>query len=79
MTYPAKKFEVAASIGLGYTYKKRDNGRTDRQTDGRRTDFGTKLIYTIFLKKKAGIKNSDTVFVLYISRSFGLSMTKKVL
>ena len=38
-----------------YNYKKRD-GRTDRQThgrtDGRRTDFGTKLIYPIFLTKK---------------------------
>ena len=31
-----------------YNYKKRD-GRTDRQTDTRRTDFGTKLIYPIFL------------------------------
>ena len=42
-----------------YIYKKRD-GRTDRQTDrrtdGRRTDFDTKLIYPIFLKKKVGIK-----------------------
>ena len=34
-----------------YNYKKRD-GQTDAQTDGRRTDFGTKLIYPIFLTKK---------------------------
>ena len=38
-----------------YNYKKRDgrtNGQTDRRTDGRRTGFGTKLIYPIFLTKK---------------------------
>ena len=46
-----------------YNYKKRDgrtdrqtdartDGRTDRRTDGRPTDFGTKLIYPIFLTKK---------------------------
>ena len=29
---------------------------TRNVTDGRRTDFGTKLIYHFFLKKKAGIK-----------------------
>ena len=36
---------------------------TDRWTDGRRTDFGTKLIhvYPFFLKKKAGIKINDTI------------------
>ena len=38
-----------------YHYKKHD-GRTDRQTDartdGQRTNFGTKLIYPIFLTKK---------------------------
>ena len=33
----------------------RTHGRTDRRTDGRRTDFDTKLIYPFFLKKKAGI------------------------
>ena len=37
-----------------YIYKKRD-GRTYARTDGRRTDFDTKLIYTFFKKKKAGI------------------------
>ena len=31
------------------------DGRTDGRTDRRRTDFGTKLIYPLFLKKKAGI------------------------
>ena len=42
-----------------YNYKKRDgrtDGQTDRQTHGRTdgwtTDFGTKLIYPIFLTKK---------------------------
>ena len=34
-----------------YNYKKLD-GRTDARTDGWRTDFGTKLIYPIFLTKK---------------------------
>ena len=34
-----------------YNYKKRDR-RTDIRTDGRQTDFGTKLIYPIFLTKK---------------------------
>ena len=34
---------------------KRDRwARTDRRIDGRRTDFGTKLIYPFFLKKKIG-------------------------
>ena len=45
-----------------YIYKKRD-GRTDIQmhgrTDGRRTDFVTKIIYP-FSKEKAGIINAKT-------------------
>ena len=54
MTYLGTKFEVATSNGLGgdtFTRKVTD-GCMDGQTDGRRTDFGTKLIYPFFLKKK---------------------------
>ena len=50
VTYAATKFEVARSNGLGgdtFTRKV-----TDAQTDGQRTDFGTKLIYPVFLKKR---------------------------
>ena len=51
VTYSAPKFEVATSNGLG------GDTFTRNVTDGRRTDFGTKLIYHFFLKKKAGITN----------------------
>ena len=57
MTYLPTKFEVATSNGLGgdtFTRNVTDGG-THGQTDERRTDFGTKLIYPFFLKKKAGI------------------------
>ena len=59
MTYLTTRFEVATSNGLGgdtFTRNVTDGG-TDRQTDGRRTDFDTKSIYPFFLKKKAGITN----------------------
>ena len=59
--YAPTKFEVATSNGLGEdtitrnvtdrrTDRQTDRG-TDAQTDGRRTDFGTKLIYLFFLRK----------------------------
>ena len=71
MTYSATKFEVATSNGLGGdTFTRnvtdgRTHGRTDRQTDGRRTDIETKLIYPFFLKKKAGIiKYCETMVTL---------------
>ena len=60
MTDSPTKFEVATSNGLGGdTFTRnvtdgRTHGQTDRRTDGRRTDFDTKLIYPFFLKKKAG-------------------------
>ena len=52
--YAPTKFEVATSNGLGEDTITRNvtDGRTDARTDGRRTDFGTKLIYPIFLTKK---------------------------
>ena len=56
--YAPTKFEVATSNGLGEDTITRNvtdgrtDARTDRRTDGRRTDFGTKLIYPIFLTKK---------------------------
>ena len=43
------------------------HARTDARTDGRRTDFGTKLMYPIFLTKKAGLN-----IVLYHMRSMPL-------
>ena len=64
VTYAVTKFEVARSNGLGGTTFTRNSmdaqtlthGRTDAQTDGqtegRRTDFGTKLIYPVFEKKR---------------------------
>ena len=45
-----QSFEVATFNGLG------GDTFTRNVTDGRRTDFGTKLIYHFFLKKKAGMK-----------------------
>ena len=63
VTYSPTKFEVATSYGSGgdtFTRNVTDGrtyARTHTQTDGRRTDFDTKLIYPFFLKKKAGITN----------------------
>ena len=75
MSYSATKFEVATSNCLGgdtFTRNLTDahpHGRTSAwthgRTEGRRTDFGTKLIYTFFLKEKAGITSSvvfDSLF-----------------
>ena len=53
MTYLGLKFEVARSNSLGGDIFTRNV--TGARTDGRRTNFGTKLIYPFFLKKKAGI------------------------
>ena len=57
VTYSATKFEAAImSNGSGghlFTRNMTD-GQMHRCTDGQ-TDFGTKLIYPFFLKKKAGI------------------------
>ena len=52
--YASTKFEVATSNGLGEDTITRNvtDGRLDARTDGRRTDFGTELIYPIFLTKK---------------------------
>ena len=68
MTYLGTKFEVARSHGLGGDTFTRNvtDGRTHAQTggrtDGRRTDFGSNLIYPFFLKKKAGItRKRETV------------------
>ena len=51
--YASTKFEIATSNGLGGDTITRNvtDGQTHGRTD-RRTDFGTKLIYPIFLKKK---------------------------
>ena len=53
VTYSATKLEVATSR---YNFKKCDR-RTYGQTDGRRVDFGTKLIYP-FSKEKSGYSNN---------------------
>ena len=56
--YAPTKFQVATSNGFGIDTITRNvtDGRTvrwtDARTDGQRTDFGTKLIYPIFLTKK---------------------------
>ena len=50
MTYLGTKFEVATSNDLG------GDTFTRNVTDGR-TDFGTKLIFPFFLKKKSRYKN----------------------
>ena len=48
--YASTKFEVAMSNCLREDTITRNvtEGRTDRRTHGRQTDFGTKLIYPIF-------------------------------
>ena len=53
VTYSATKFEVTTSNGLeGDTFTRNvKHRRTDRQTDGLRTDFGTKLIYPKLIKR----------------------------
>ena len=50
VTYSATKFEVGTSNGLGGDTFTRNvtDGRTDRQMDGIRTYFSTKLIYPFF-------------------------------
>ena len=52
--YAPTKFEVTTSNGLGEDTFTRNvtDGQTDARRDGRQTDFGTKLIYPIFLTKK---------------------------
>ena len=86
MTYSPTKFEVATSNGLGgdaFTRNVTDgrtHGRTDRQTDGRRTDFDTKLIYPFFLKKKAGIiKTKVFSIVTIINVAYGIQTNNAVL
>ena len=58
--YAPTKFEVSTSNGLGEDTITRNvtDGRTDRQTHGRRTDFDTKWYETnipYFSYEKAGI------------------------
>ena len=50
VAYAATKFEVASSNGLGGDIFTRNvtDGRIDARADGRRTDFGTKIIYRFF-------------------------------
>ena len=50
MSYVPVKFEVAMSNGLGGDRITRN--MTDGQTDGPWTDFGMKLKYPFFLKKR---------------------------
>ena len=70
MTCAPVKFKDATSYGVGGDTITRDvtdaqtHGRTDARTDGRRTDFGTKLIYPFFLKKKAGITTVNSIISL---------------
>ena len=59
VTYAATKFEVALSNGLGGAFTRKyiilSLTLTFGQTDGRRTDFGTKLIF--FFSKEKGRYN----------------------
>ena len=72
--YASTKFGVAKFNGLGEDTIKRNvmdrqtEGWTDAQTDGRRTNFGTKLIY-LFFNEKAGI--------IMINLTKRLSMARK--
>ena len=75
MTYSTTKFEVATSKGLGGDTFTRNvtDGQADRQTDGRRSDFDTKLKYPFFLKKKAGIMIEEELFdilIFFVNFSF---------
>ena len=59
VTYSPVKFEVATSNSLGEVYKKCQTYILPYERTDRQTDFGTKLIYFFFLKKKASkIKHS---------------------
>ena len=74
VTYSAAKYEVATSnrlVGDTFIRNVTDAQKhicTDAQTDGRQTDFGTKLIHPFFLKKKAGI--TTTVVIRKFSESY---------
>ena len=59
--YASTKFEVATSNDLGEDTITRNvtDGRTDVQTQGRRTDFGTKINIPYFSNEKAGIIRPD--------------------
>ena len=61
--FKLQNFEIATSNGLG------DDTFTRNVTDGRRTDFDTKLIYT-FLKGKGGDKNMNESFRAYKNPSW---------
>ena len=63
VTYSATMFEVAMSNGLG------GDTFTRNITDGRRTVFGTKLIYPFSLKKIVGITISPFSSSLPVSTS----------
>ena len=54
------------------------DGWMDRQTDGQmRADFGTKLIYPIFLKKKSVIMNHpDFIVCGFMENSIGLKRVR---
>ena len=67
MIYSSTKFEVASSNGLGGDTFTRNvmDGRTARRTDGRRTDFDTKIntCLPFFSKeKKVGIITNPVQF-----------------
>ena len=67
MIFAPAKFETAMSNGLGgdalftrNVTENRTHVRMHGRTDGRRTDFGTKLINPFLIKKKAGIAIVDS-------------------
>ena len=76
VTYSPTKFGVASSNGLGGDTFTRNvtDARTARRTDGRRTDFDTKIntcIPFFFSKEKSGYNNEPcTVCIRFITVLF---------
>ena len=75
VTYSPTKFEVATSNGLG------GDTVTRNATDGRQTDFDTKLIYPFFLKTKVGIIKEAiiTCLIQYFEADFLWKVSLKIL
>ena len=58
----------------------RTDAQMDGWTDGQWRDFGTKLIYPFFLKKKAGVIKNCLIEILYfwVLRKYVLVENKKI-
>ena len=70
VTYTSAKFEVATLGGDSFTRNLIEKGthvHTRRWTEGRRTDFGTKLIYPFSKEKKGYMYHNREVHTAKIS------------